>query len=444
MSLSFFDAKIDSFSSICSEFIKKFNLLATLRAAGARKLRGTPIKRTFGFLLSSIFANGSSFNQQKFSVEGDGIPSYRGTNRFLSSQSIDWCRVTAETAAEIISSELDPIRMKAEDAGTKTFRCLVADDTPFKRDRSSEVEKAVKCYDHASHSFFNGFRDLHLVYTDGISTIPVSHCLMSEKIEESRERCHMQMNDALFDMVADCQIAGIRADYLLFDSWFGNPKDIKRGTAMGYDVICMLKKAKTKYLTEEGRSMTVKSIFSSSKKRRGRSRYLLSTVVTLPDSSQKARLVFVRNRSNRKDWLVLLSTDLELSEDEVVAAYSQRWMIETFFKNYKQDLNAVSRCKARKYSVINANCAIAMIQYMVMAVEKRIQSDPRTLGELFVAILDEGVIEALSRTADEISALFASEVARRFGVDETELRTQINEIMEHCISAFKVSLERAA
>ena len=69
MSLSFFDAKIDSFSSICSEFIKKFNLLATLRAAGARKLRGTPIKRTFGFLLSSIFANGSSFNQQKFSVE---------------------------------------------------------------------------------------------------------------------------------------------------------------------------------------------------------------------------------------------------------------------------------------------------------------------------------------------------------------------------------------
>ena len=82
---------------------------------------------------------------------------------------------------------------------------------------------------------------------------------------------------------------------------------------MGYDVICMLKKAKTKYLTEEGRSMTVKSIFSSSKKRRGRSRYLLSTVVTLPDSSQKARLVFVRNRSNRKDWLVLLSTDLELS-----------------------------------------------------------------------------------------------------------------------------------
>ena len=444
MSLSFFDAKIDSFSSVCSEFVEKFRLLATLRSAGAKKLRGTPIRRIIGFLISSIFANGSSFNQQKFSVEGDGIPSYRATNRFLSSECIDWCRVTAETAAEVITTELDPISSKAKEDGVKTYRCLVADDTPFKRDRSSEVDKAVKCYDHASHSYFNGFRDLHLVYTDGISTIPVSHCLMSEKIEGSEERCHMQMNDALFDMIADCQIAGVRADYLLFDSWFGSPKDIKRGNAMGYDVICMVKKAKTKYLTETGRRMTVKSIFSSSKKRRGRSRYLLSTEVTLPDSTQKAKLVFVRNRSNRKDWLVLLSTDLELSEDEVVAAYSQRWNIETFFKNYKQDLRAVSRCRARKYSVVNANCAIAMIQYMVMAVEKRIQSDSRTLGELFVSILDDGVIETLSRAVDELGSLFASEVSKRFGVDEMELRTQINEILELYISAFKVSIERAA
>ena len=118
--------------------------------------------------------------------------------------------------------------------------------------------------------------------------------------------------------------------------------------------------------------------------------------------------------------------------------------METFFKNYKQDLRAVSRCRARKYSVVNANCAIAMIQYMVMAVEKRIQSDSRTLGELFVSILDAGVIETLSRAVDELSSLFASEVSKRFGVDEMELRNQINEILELYFSAFKVSIERAA
>ena len=85
-----------------------------------------------------------------------------------------------------------------------------------------------------------------------------------------------------------------------------------------------------------------------------------------------------------------------------------------------------------------------MVQYMVMAVEKRIQSDSRTLGELFVSILDAGVIETLSRAVDELISLFASEVSKRFGVDEMELRNQINEILELYFSAFKVSIERAA
>lgn len=81
---------------------------------------------------------------------------------------------------------------------------------------------------------------------------------------------------------------------------------------------------------------------------------------------------------------------------------------------------------------------------MVIAIEKRIQSDPRTLGELFVSILDEGVMETLSRAVDELCSLFASEVSKRFGVDEKELRTQINEVLELFISSFKVSIERAA
>ena len=77
---------------------------------------------------------------------------------------------------------------------------------------------------------------------------------------------------------------------------------------------------------------------------------------------------------------------------------------------------------------------------MVIAIEKRIQSDPRTLGELFVSILDEGVMETLSRAVDELCSLFASEVSKRFGVDEKE----INEVLKLFISSFKVSIERAA
>lgn len=444
MSLPLFDDKNDTFSSICSNFIKKYSILSILRRAGARKLRGVPVSRIFGFLLSSIFANGSSFQQQKFSTEEDGIPSYRGTNRFLSCENIDWNRVTSETATSIIQQELEPVHEKEEEAGRRVWRCLIADDTPFKRDRSQQVEKAVKCFDHSDHSYFNGFRDIHLAYTDGLSTFPLSHCLMSSGEEGSDERCHKQMNDALFEMIADVKSSGMKADYLLFDSWFGTPKDIRRGVAMGYDVVCMIKKARTRFTLEDGRSLSVKAIFASAKKRRGRSRYLLSTIVTLPDSDLRARMVFVRNRSNRKDWLVLLSTDLDLTEDDVIACYANRWNLEVFFKNYKQDLKTVSRCRARKYSVINANCAIAMLQYMILVTEKRIEMDSRTLGELFVSILDEGTEEAISRAMEKLCSIFVAEMSRRFDIDENELKSAIFEIVKAFLASFSISIKRAA
>ena len=31
-----------------------------------------------------------------------------------------------------------------------------------------------------------------------------------------------------------------------------------------------------------------------------------------------AKIVFVRNRNNRKDWIALISTDVTLSEEEII------------------------------------------------------------------------------------------------------------------------------
>ena len=45
-----------------------------------------------------------------------------------------------------------------------------------------------------------------------------------------------------------------------------------------------------------------------------------------------AKLVFVRNKSKRKDWLVLVSTDTAISEEEIIRIYGKRWDIEVFFQ----------------------------------------------------------------------------------------------------------------
>lgn len=54
-----------------------------------------------------------------------------------------------------------------------------------------------------------------------------------------------------------------------------------------------------------------------------------------------AKLVYVRNKGKRKDYLVLISTDTQLSEEEIIRIYGKRWDIEVFFKACKSYLNLV-------------------------------------------------------------------------------------------------------
>lgn len=65
----------------------------------------------------------------------------------------------------------------------------------------------------------------------------------------------------------------------------------------------------------EGERLNIKQIYRRNRKKRGRSKYLLSVEITLEKDGEilPARIVCVRNKSNRKDWLALISTDMELS-----------------------------------------------------------------------------------------------------------------------------------
>ncbi|MNI96702.1 hypothetical protein D3C73_1552130 [compost metagenome] len=51
------------------------------------------------------------------------------------------------------------------------------------------------------------------------------------------------------------------------------------------------------------------------------------------------KLVFVRNRNKKREWLAILSTDVTLDAAEIVRIYGMRWSIETFFKVTKSYLN---------------------------------------------------------------------------------------------------------
>ncbi len=320
--------------------------------------------------------------------------------RFLNNARTNWQRFTTLLSADIINGFMKPL------TDEKHKDVFIVDDSLFDRSRSKKTELPARVFDHCSIKYRAGFRMLTLGWSDGNSFVPVSHCLLSAAEDKNllcegkacdrralarrrRLQARRKATDVMVELIHSARYAGITARYVLFDSWFSAPKTVIALKNQEYlDTIAMVKKGRTKYLYN-GEKLNVKEIYSRNKKRRGSSRYLLSVPVTVEknDESIPAKFVYVRNKSKRKDWLVIVSTDTELSEKETIRVYGKRWDIEVFFKACKSYLKLVKEYRGISYDAMNAHVAIVFSRYMMLSVAQR---ETRTIGhELCFCLLDE-------------------------------------------------------
>ena len=199
-------------------------------------------------------------------------------------------------------------------------------------------------------------------------------------------------------MVKRVMARGIRADYLLMDSWFAFPS-ILAILGKHLPVICMGKDMPKVFYRHQGQWLTLGRLFSKLKKRPGKARILASVIVETK-KEQKIKIVFVRHRHKRQ-WLAILSTKVDLADEEIVRIYGKRWDIEVFFKMMKHYLNLERETQLRDFDGIIGHITIVMSRYIFLAFEQRCHDDPRTLGTLFFACSEErrdlSLIEAMQR-----------------------------------------------
>lgn len=281
---------------------------------------------------------------------------------------------------------------------------LIVDDSPYDRSRSKAVELLSRVWDHSNGRFIKGFRMLTVCWSDGYSCLPLDFSLLSSADAKNRlcdnrkpmdKRCCawqrrqeavVKAPENLEAMVERILAAGVRAKYLLMDSWFAMPTTIT-ALAKKIDVIGMVKKTPKIHYEYNGHWVDVKAIYRQIKKRRGRAKILASALVTLK-GGQTARLVFVRDR-RKKDWLALISTDIDLSNEDIVQIYGKRWDIEVFFKMAKQHLKLAKEMQCRDYDALVAHTTIVFLRHMFLTYQHRIETDDRTFGELFYACCEE-------------------------------------------------------
>ena len=295
-------------------------------------------------------------------------------------------------------------------------KVLIIDDSTYDRSHSKVVELLARVYDHSDKRYLRGFKMLSVGWSDGVSFLPLDFVLLSSEKEKNRlqgitkdidrrtcgyrrrKEAMIKATEQLDPMVRRVLAAGVDADYILMDSWFAFPSVIQ-SLHQYRPVICMLKDMPNNLYRHQNVHMRLGEIYQRVKKKAGKAKILADVLVETKDGLP-VKIIFVRHRQKR-GWLAILSTDIELTAEEVVQIYGKRWDIEVFFKMTKHYLKLEKEVQLRDYDGLIGHATIVMLRYLFLAFEQRMHDDPRPLGSLFHACADEmkdlSILDALQR-----------------------------------------------
>ena len=223
---------------------------------------------------------------------------------------------------------------------------LIVDDSLYNRGRSNKVELLSRVFDHTTRKFVKGFKMLTIGWSDGATFLPVAFSLLSTRHEKKllcpadntinkrsvgyKKKIEAMENSTDVMLKLLDSVKGLPAKYLLFDSWFAFPKTIINVLKRELNVICMLKISSKIHYFYDGEWMDLKTIYSRINTN-DKDNILGAVIVGMRESKKspeivKAKVVFVKDRHS-KNWLAVLSTDISISNEEVIRIYGKRWDI---------------------------------------------------------------------------------------------------------------------
>ena len=191
--------------------------------------------------------------------------------------------------------------------------------------------------------------------------------------------------------------------YVLCDSWFTWPSVVKNIVNHNLHFIGMLKDNNNAVFEYQGRWYRLSTLHAAAKPQNAsiiEQTIIFSIIVKYAGIPSK--VVFVRNRKCQKgkkakrEWLAILSTDLTISDEEIIRIYGTRWDIEVYFKICKSYLKLGKEIQTSCYDGMVAHTTIVCVRYIMLSVQARECKDDRSCGGLFYLCCNE--VENISFT----------------------------------------------
>ena len=400
-----------------SDAIKELQIGKLMRKSNITKSCGVSAYEVFQFLLLLVFQGRNLFRFLNSKRKEQAV-SKNTYYRFLNDTSFNWTKFLLLLAAKVTSAFSRLTR-------PERVRVFVLDDSVVKRNRSKAVELLARVYDHVEHKYQKGFTLLTLGWSDGYSFVPVGFNLLSsakknnryqeisDKIDhrtngyKTRKESMFAKPDAAILLIQRALAAGIRADYVLMDTWFTTEPMLEKILGTGMDAIGMVKQLKQRY-NYRGKAYTLPELcrfvrFDNNKN-------IFGSIHATTKTGIPVKIVVVRNHNKKSECLYLLSTDCSLSDAEIVRIYGNRWSIECFFKASKSFLKLGTEFQSRTYDAMVSHTAIVFTRYTILEWIRRNKNDEKTYGELFFLFCEDIQDMDLTTALQSLMALFVEHI----------------------------------
>ena len=401
-----------------SKAIKELQIGKLLRRSNISKNCGISAFEVFQFLLLLVFQGKNLFRFLN-SKHKDQAVSKNTYYRFLNETSYNWGKFLLLLAVKVTTAFHSLTR-------PERVNVLILDDSVIKRNRSKSVELLARVYDHVEHKCQKGFTLLTLGWSDGYSFIPTGFNMLSSANKSNRyneisdaidhrsngykirKESMMHKTDAAIRLIENALNAGIKAQYVLMDTWFTTEPMIGAILNTGLDVIGMVKQLKQRY-TYNGKQYKLQELkkfvcFDGA-------RNIFGSLIVTTKTGIPVKIVFVRNRNKKSECLYILSTDTSLSDAEIVRIYGNRWSIECFFKSSKSFLKLGTEFQSHNYGAMVSHTTIVFTRYIILEWIRRNQNDQRTYGELFYMFCDDIQDMDLTNALQSLMALFVEHIS---------------------------------
>jgi hypothetical protein len=288
--------------------------------------------------------------------------------------------------------------------------CFVVDDTDLEKSGKT-IEYIGRIFNHVTKKNILGFKMLLLSYWDSKNLIPVDFSLHREKgkkgnygltVKEKKEQFRkkrdntspgykrveeldVKKHENALSMIRRAVKNGLKATYVLMDSWFVNDSVIKGIRAIkkgSMHVLGMCKIDKRNYSIGKKQMNAYQLITRYERTKSRYSRKYKSRYISLVADykGETVRLFFIQY-NHSKNWTLILTTDLTLSFIQAIEIYQIRWSIEVLYKECKQYLR-LGGSQNTDFDGQIADTTLTLITHTVLTLQKRFGSY-ETMGELF-------------------------------------------------------------